>query len=64
MKIKSKKKKRTALKIVLIILLTALFIGAAICNNYIPRNVADYYCTKIFPVISKPLQCFYFSCLS
>lgn len=58
MKIKSKKKKRTALKIVLIILLTALFIGAAICNNYIPRNVADYYCTKIFPVISKPLQCF------
>jgi len=58
MKIKSKKKKRTALKIVLIILLTALFICAAVCNNYIPRNVADYYCTNIFPVISKPLQCF------
>ena len=58
MKIKSKKKKRTALKIVLIILLTALFICAAICNNFIPRNVADYYCTKIFPVISKPFQCF------
>ena len=58
MKIKSKRKKRTALKIVLIILLTALFICAAECNNYIPRNIADYYCNNIFPYISKPFQCF------
>lgn len=58
MKIKSKKKKRTALKIVLLVLLTALFICAAEINNYIPRNVADYYCNNIFPYVSKPLQCF------
>ena len=58
MKIKSKRKKRTALKIVLIILLTALFICAAECNNYIPRNIADYYCNNIFQYISKPFQCF------
>jgi len=58
MKIKSKRKKRTALKIVLIILLTALFICAAECNNYIPRNIADYYCNNIFTYISKTFQCF------
>jgi hypothetical protein len=58
MKIKSKKRKRTALKIVLLVLLTALFICAVEFNNYIPRNVADYYCNNIFPYVSKPLQCF------
>ena len=58
MKIKSKKRKRTALKIVLIVLLTAVFICADECNNYIPRNAADYYCNNIFPYISKPFQCF------
>ena len=57
MKIKSKRKRWIALKAVLIVVLTALFVIAAEINNYIPRSFADYYCTKIFPYISLPFQC-------
>ena len=58
MKIQSKKKKRVVLKVVLIVVLTALFICACLINNFIPREFADFYCTKIFPYISTPFQCF------
>ena len=58
MKIKSKKKKRIALKVVLIIVLTAMFVCACEINSFIPREAADYYCTKIFPYVSLPFQCF------
>ena len=58
MKIKSKKKKWIVLKVILIVVLTALFVCACEINNYLPRSFADYYCTKIFPYVSLPFQCF------
>lgn len=58
MKIVKKEKRRIVLKIVSVILLTVVFVTAAICNNFIPRNIADYYCTYIFPYISVPFQRF------
>lgn len=58
MKISSKKKKRTALRIVLTVILTVMFIAAVICNWFIPRSFADYYCTRIFPYLSSPAQGF------
>ena len=57
MKIRSKKKRRIVLKAVLIVVLTALFVIACEINNYIPKEFADYYCTKIFPYVSLPFQC-------
>ena len=56
MKIKNKGKRRIALRIVLITLLTVLFVAALFCNKFIPKSAADFYCTNIFPVISSPAQ--------
>ena len=58
MKILSKGKKRTALRIVAAVILPLLFIGVMFCNSFIPRSVADYYCTNIFPYVSIPAQTF------
>ena len=56
MKIESKRKRRTALHITTIIILPVLCITAIICNAFIPRDAADYYCTKLFPYVSVPMQ--------
>ena len=56
MKIESKRKRRTALHIIMVLILPVLCIAAIICNAFIPRNAADYYCTNIFPYISAPMQ--------
>ena len=56
MKIQNKGKKRTALRITAIVILPVLCVAAVFCNTFIPRNVADYYCTNIFPYLSKPMQ--------
>ena len=65
MKIINKGRRRIILKIVAVIVLTGLFVCAATCNSFIPRQIADYYCTNIFPYISAPFQafsmCFQFS---
>lgn len=58
MKIHSKGKKRTALRIVAAVILPLLFIGVMFCNSFTPRSVADYYCTNIFPYVSIPAQTF------
>ena len=56
MKIQNKGKKRTALRITAIVILPVLCVAAVFCNAFIPRSVADYYCTNIFPYLSKPMQ--------
>lgn len=56
MKIKSKGKRRIALRIVLVVALTVAFIAAFVLNKVIPKQAADFYCTNIFPVISWPFQ--------
>ena len=56
MKIEYKGKKRKVLHIILISVLPVLCIATVICNAFIPRNVADYYCTNIFPSVSIPMQ--------
>lgn len=58
MKIQKKSRRRIALRIVLLVLLTVAFAGAMICNNFIPRNFADYYGQNIFPALSAPIQSF------
>lgn len=58
MKIVKKEKRRIVLKIVSALLMMAVFVVAAISNNFIPRDFADYYCTNIFPYISVPFQRF------
>ena len=65
MKIQSKGKKRTALRITAIVILPVLCVAAVLLNAFIPRSVADYYCTNIFPYLSAPMQsismCFHYS---
>ena len=56
MKIKKKSRKRIALRIVLLVVLTVAFFAALICNNFIPRSFADFYGKNIFPAISAPVQ--------
>ena len=56
MKIERKGKKKTALHIVTIVVLPILCVAAIICNAFIPRGIADYYCSKIFPYVSVPMQ--------
>ena len=56
MKIQSKGKKRTALRITAIVILPVLCVAAVLLNAFIPRSVADYYCTNIFPYLSAPMQ--------
>ena len=58
MKTVRKKKRRRVLKIVLSVVLTALFFATVICNSFIPQSFADLYCTKIFPYLSAPAQRF------
>ncbi len=58
MKINSKKKRRIALRIVLVFVLTVLTLAALIANRFIPQDVADYYSAKIFPYLSVPAQTF------
>ena len=58
MKIETKKKKRTALKIVLIVVLTILFVFTSAFNSFISEDFANFYSSKIFPVLSTPAQCF------
>jgi len=58
MKITVKGKRKTAGRIVLITVLTALFFAVSVCNSFIPQSVADYYCTVIFPYVSMPFQAF------
>ena len=58
MKINSKKKRRIALRIVLVFVLTVLTLAALIANRFIPQSVADYYSAKIFPYLSVPAQTF------
>ena len=56
MKIEHKGKKKTARHIVTAAVLPVLCIAAVIGNAFVPRNVADYYCTNIFPPLSVPMQ--------
>ena len=58
MKITGKKKKRTALRITAAVLLPVIFAAAVMCNNFLPRDFADFYCQKIFPYLSVPMQSF------
>ena len=58
MKITGKKKKRTALRITAAVLLPVIFAAAVMCNNILPRDFADFYCQKIFPYLSVPMQSF------
>ena len=56
MKIEYKGKKKTARRIVTAAVLPVLCIAAVIGNAFVPKNVADYYCTNIFPPLSVPMQ--------
>lgn len=56
MKIERKGKKKKARRIVAVIVLPILCIAAIVCNAFMPRTAADYYCTNIFPVLSLPTQ--------
>lgn len=56
MKIELKGKRKTARRIVAIIVLPVLCAAMVICNAFIPRHVADYYCVNLFPHISFPMQ--------
>ena len=58
MKITHKGKRRIVLKIVLIVVLTALSVAVSICNIFIPRSFADFYGANIFPYLSSPAQSF------
>ena len=58
MKIERKGKRRRALHIAVMIVLPVLCIAAAVSNAFLPRNAADFYCTKLFPYISIPMQSF------
>lgn len=54
--IRSKKKKKTAKKIVTVSVYTAVIAGVAIIGRLLPRNLADYYSSEIFPFISSLQQ--------
>ncbi len=56
MKIQNKGKRRIAIRIATALTLPVLCFFAVFANSFVPRNVADYYCTNIFPYISKPMQ--------
>jgi len=56
MKIELKGKRKTARRITAIVVLPILCVAMILCNAFIPRNVADYYCVNIFPYISMPMQ--------
>ena len=56
MKIERKGKKKTARRIAAVVVLPVLCGAAVICNAFIPRNIADYYCNNIFPGLSVPMQ--------
>ena len=56
MKIEYKGKRKKALHIAVMVALPILCIAAVFINAFIPRGLADYYCTKIFPYISIPMQ--------
>ncbi|MCQ2502325.1 MAG: DUF3810 domain-containing protein [Saccharofermentans sp.] len=56
MKFKSKGKKRIVRRIIAIIVLPLLCLVAVFANSFIPQDLADVYCSKVFPIISIPLQ--------
>lgn len=51
--IRSKKKRKTARQIVMISVLIAVIAVAAIIGRFLPQNMADYYSSEIFPLISS-----------